>query len=93
MYQTCNASTISMKNLQHPCILHVFPLLTRHIAVVFEEWVTSLLRAQKSVEVLESRNGLYVLYMDRVMGGLTKLVGQVSALRKLNPGIFDALLH
>ncbi|MBA0784175.1 hypothetical protein Gotri_001768, partial [Gossypium trilobum] len=32
----------------------------RHIAGVFEEWVTSLLQARKSVEVLESRNGLYV---------------------------------
>ncbi|XP_039027967.1 protein MULTIPOLAR SPINDLE 1 [Hibiscus syriacus] len=61
--------------------------------VVFEEWVTSLLQAQKSVEALESRNGLYVLYMDRVIGELTKLVGQDSALQKLNPGIFDTLLH
>ncbi|XP_012464544.1 protein MULTIPOLAR SPINDLE 1 isoform X2 [Gossypium raimondii] len=59
---------------------------------VFEEWVTSLLQARKSVEVLESRNGLYVQYMDRVVGELSKLVGQSPALLKLNSGIFDALL-
>ncbi|MBA0752642.1 hypothetical protein Gogos_001449, partial [Gossypium gossypioides] len=56
----------------------------RHIAGVFEEWVTSLLQARKSVEVLESRNGLYVQYMDRVVGELSKLVGQSPALLKLN---------
>ncbi|XP_022755335.1 protein MULTIPOLAR SPINDLE 1 isoform X2 [Durio zibethinus] len=60
--------------------------------ILFEEWVTSLLQARKSVEVLESRNGLYVLYMDRVTGELAKLVGQVSSLQKLNSDIFDALL-
>ncbi|MBA0633197.1 hypothetical protein Godav_001821, partial [Gossypium davidsonii] len=56
----------------------------RHIAGVFEEWVTSLLQARKSVEVLERRNGLYVQYMDRVVGELSKLVGQSPALLKLN---------
>ncbi|KAJ6925200.1 hypothetical protein NC652_018211 [Populus alba x Populus x berolinensis] len=36
--------------------------------VLFEEWVTSVLHARKALELLESRNGLYVLYMDRVTG-------------------------
>ncbi|XWS73108.1 hypothetical protein CRYUN_Cryun02cG0097200 [Craigia yunnanensis] len=61
--------------------------------ILFEEWATSLLQARKSVEVLESRNGLYVLYMDRVTGELAKLVGKVLPLQKLNSDIFDALLR
>ncbi|KAF3452937.1 hypothetical protein FNV43_RR03370 [Rhamnella rubrinervis] len=36
--------------------------------MLFEEWVTSTLHAKKAVELLESRNGLYALYMDRVTG-------------------------
>ncbi|MBA0574472.1 hypothetical protein Golob_001667, partial [Gossypium lobatum] len=84
--------TISTKNVLDPCILHICSLHMRHIAGVFEEWVTSLLQARKSVEVLESRNGLYLQYMDRVVGELSKLVGQSPALLKLNSGIFDALL-
>ncbi|KAG6772237.1 hypothetical protein POTOM_023637 [Populus tomentosa] len=47
------------------------------IAVLFEEWVTSVLHSRKALELLESRNGLYVLYMDRVTGELAKHVGQV----------------
>ncbi|CAK7338168.1 unnamed protein product [Dovyalis caffra] len=55
--------------------------------VLFEEWVTSVLHARKAVELLESRNGLYVLYMDRVAGELAKHVGQVSSFQKLNQEI------
>ncbi|KAK1395855.1 Protein MULTIPOLAR SPINDLE 1 [Heracleum sosnowskyi] len=51
---------------------------------LLEAWVTSLLQAQKTVNLLESRNGLYILYMDRVIGEVTKIVGQVSSLQKLN---------
>lgn len=61
------------------------------IAELFEEWVTSVLHARKAVELLESRNGLYVLYMDRVTGGLTKQVSQASSLQKLNQAILDKL--
>ncbi|KAK2982639.1 hypothetical protein RJ640_007326 [Escallonia rubra] len=60
---------------------------------LFEEWVTSLPHARKALELLESRNGLYVLYMDRVIGEVTKLVGQVSSLHRLNPVIFDSLIR
>ncbi|GLT49573.1 hypothetical protein SLA2020_231220 [Shorea laevis] len=59
--------------------------------ILFEEWVTSVLHARKAVELLESRNGLYVLYMDRVTGELAKLIGQVSSLHMLNPDILDNL--
>ncbi|KAG6770158.1 hypothetical protein POTOM_025830 [Populus tomentosa] len=43
------------------------------IAVLFEEWVTSVLHARKALELLESRNGLYVLYMDRVTEDMTQM--------------------
>jgi hypothetical protein len=45
------------------------------------------------LELLESRNGLYVLYMDRVTGELAKQVGQSSSLQMLKPEILDNLFH
>ncbi|XP_074364795.1 protein MULTIPOLAR SPINDLE 1 isoform X2 [Apium graveolens] len=60
---------------------------------LLEVWVTSLLQAQKTLNLLESRNGLYILYMDRVIGEVTKIVGQVSSLQKLNGHVLDNLLH
>ena len=62
-------------------------------AGLFEEWATSVLHARKALQVLESRNGLYVLYMDRVIGDLAKQAGQVSSLQKLNPDIIANLLR
>ncbi|XP_054821049.1 protein MULTIPOLAR SPINDLE 1 isoform X3 [Prosopis cineraria] len=59
---------------------------------LLEDWVTSILHARKALELLESRNGLYVLCMDRVTGELAKQVGQVSYLQNLKPDIFNALL-
>ncbi|KAL5772935.1 hypothetical protein ACOSP7_012549 [Xanthoceras sorbifolium] len=59
---------------------------------LFEEWITSVLQARKAAELLESRNGLYVLYMDRVTGELAKQVSQVSSLQKINRDILDNLL-
>ncbi|GAV89920.1 hypothetical protein CFOL_v3_33331, partial [Cephalotus follicularis] len=47
----------------------------------------------KSVELLESRNGLYVLYMDRVIGVLAKQVGHVTSFRNLNPDILSNLFR
>ncbi|KDP38699.1 hypothetical protein JCGZ_04052 [Jatropha curcas] len=61
--------------------------------VLFEEWVISLLHARKALELLENRNGLYVLYLDRVMGQLAKQVGQVSPIPKLNQDILDNLFR
>lgn len=54
-------------------------------ADLLEEWVTSVFHARKALELLESRNALYVLYMDRVVGDLTRQMGQVSFLQKLRP--------
>ncbi|XP_068310862.1 protein MULTIPOLAR SPINDLE 1 [Pyrus communis] len=61
--------------------------------MLFEEWVASVLQARKALEVLESRNGLYVMYMDRVVGELARLVGQNMSLQKLNREVLDNLFH
>ncbi|KAA8535381.1 hypothetical protein F0562_030384 [Nyssa sinensis] len=60
---------------------------------LFEEWLTSVLHARKALELLESRNGLYVLYMDRVIGEVVRQVGQVSSLQKLNLDILNNLFR
>ncbi|KAK4415190.1 protein MULTIPOLAR SPINDLE 1 [Sesamum alatum] len=52
---------------------------------LLEEWVISIFHARKALELLESRNSLYMLYMDRVVGDLTRLLGQVSFVQKLRP--------
>lgn len=64
----------------------------RDLTVLLEDWVTSILHAKKGLELLESRNGLYLLYMDRVTGELAKRVGQVSSLQNFKPDIFNALI-
>ncbi|CAL0330416.1 unnamed protein product [Lupinus luteus] len=61
--------------------------------MLLEDWVASFIQARKAIELLESRNGLYMLYMDRITGELAKLVDQVSSLRKLKPDIFNGLFH
>nr|GLL20153.1 uncharacterized protein LOC109173102 [Ipomoea trifida] len=58
---------------------------------VLEEWVVSVVHARKALEVLECRSGLYVVYMDRVVGLVAKQVGQFSFLQKLNPQILANL--
>lgn len=62
------------------------------IAVVFEEWVASMVHARKALQVLESRNGVYVLYMERVIGELARHVGLNTSLHKLKREILDSLL-
>ncbi|GKC67627.1 protein multipolar spindle 1 isoform X2, partial [Tanacetum coccineum] len=58
---------------------------------LFEEWVTSILHARKGLQLLENRCGLYILYMDRVIGLMAKLVGQSTSLQKLNPNVLQNL--
>ncbi|WZZ31604.1 hypothetical protein YC2023_015005 [Brassica napus] len=60
--------------------------------VVFEEWIASVIHARKAVAALEERNGLYILYMDRVTGELAKRVGQVTSLPEVEPSILDKIL-
>lgn len=57
----------------------------------FEDWVSSLLHARKALEILESRNGLYVLYIDRVIGDVAKKAGQSSLLQRLKPNVGSSL--
>nr|XP_011463338.1 PREDICTED: uncharacterized protein LOC101292161 isoform X2 [Fragaria vesca subsp. vesca] len=59
--------------------------------VLFEEWVASVLHARKALELLESRNGLYALYMDRVIGELAKQVSLTMSLQKIKREILDKL--
>ncbi|KAK6136412.1 hypothetical protein DH2020_029833 [Rehmannia glutinosa] len=42
---------------------------------LLEEWVISIFNARRALELLESRNALYMLYMDRVVGDLTRRLG------------------
>ncbi|CAK9315088.1 unnamed protein product [Citrullus colocynthis] len=61
--------------------------------LLFEEWMISILHAKKALELLESRNGLYVLYMDRVTGELANQISNIRRLRELKPDIVDDLIH
>ncbi|XP_047326204.1 protein MULTIPOLAR SPINDLE 1 [Impatiens glandulifera] len=58
---------------------------------LFEDWVTSVLHARKRLEILESRNSLYMIYMDRVIGNMAKQVSHTFAFQKLNPNVLDKL--
>ncbi|CAI9787423.1 unnamed protein product [Fraxinus pennsylvanica] len=58
---------------------------------LLEEWTTSLCHARKALELLESRNALYILYMDRIIGDLSRQLGQVSFIQKLKPDILAKL--
>ncbi|CAH8366130.1 unnamed protein product [Eruca vesicaria subsp. sativa] len=60
--------------------------------VLFEEWIASVVHARKAVAALEDRNGLYLLYMDRVTGELAIRVGQVTSFREVEPSILEKLL-
>ncbi|XP_021814009.1 protein MULTIPOLAR SPINDLE 1 isoform X1 [Prunus avium] len=60
--------------------------------MVFEEWVASMVHARKALQILESRNGVYVLYMERVIGELARDVGLNMSLHKLKRETLDSLL-
>ncbi|XP_031387850.1 protein MULTIPOLAR SPINDLE 1 [Punica granatum] len=61
--------------------------------ILFEEWLISVVHARKAVELLESRNTLYILYMDRLIGQLAKQLDQISSLHQLNPDTLRNLFH
>ncbi|XP_051202705.1 protein MULTIPOLAR SPINDLE 1 isoform X2 [Lolium perenne] len=58
----------------------------------FEEWVRSILKARKDLEVLENINGLYVVYIERVVGRLAREVAPAAHQGKLNLDVFSKLL-
>lgn len=59
--------------------------------MLLEEWIASILHARKGLELLENRNGLYVLYIDRLIGDVAKRVGQSSFSQKLHEDIRSSL--
>ncbi|MED6107336.1 hypothetical protein PIB30_012985 [Stylosanthes scabra] len=61
--------------------------------VLLEDWVTSIIQAKKALELLENRNGLYVLYMDRVTGELAKQFGGASLQKLIKQDTFNSLLR
>ncbi|KAK9098157.1 hypothetical protein Syun_025202 [Stephania yunnanensis] len=56
---------------------------------LFEEWARSILQARKALSLLESRNGLYMLYMDRVIGELARQIDTISCIHTLDQGILE----
>ncbi|KAH6779367.1 hypothetical protein C2S52_010604 [Perilla frutescens var. hirtella] len=58
---------------------------------LLEDWVISVFHARKGLELLESRNAVYMLYMDRVVGELTRLLGRDPFLQMLKPDTLDRL--
>ncbi|XP_047947458.1 protein MULTIPOLAR SPINDLE 1 isoform X1 [Salvia hispanica] len=52
---------------------------------LLEDWVISVFRAGKALELLENRNAVYILYMDRVTGELTRLLGRDPFPQMLKP--------
>ncbi|CAL9161846.1 unnamed protein product [Musa hybrid cultivar] len=58
-------------------------------ARLLEEWVRSVIQARKVSELLESRNGLYTLYMERVVGELAKILSPLASQGKLDVDILS----
>uniref|UniRef100_A0A453RRQ2 Multipolar spindle 1 n=1 Tax=Aegilops tauschii subsp. strangulata TaxID=200361 RepID=A0A453RRQ2_AEGTS len=59
---------------------------------IFEEWVRSILKARKDLEVVENINGLYVVYIERVVGRLAREVAPAAYQGKLDLDVFSKLL-
>lgn len=59
---------------------------------IFEEWARSILKARKDLEVLENINGLYVVYIERVVGRLAREVVPAAHQGKLDLDVFSKLL-
>ncbi|WOL17294.1 hypothetical protein Cni_G26085 [Canna indica] len=59
---------------------------------LLDEWVRSVLHAQKTSELLESRIGLYTLYMERITGELAKILSPLARQGKLDLDILSSIL-
>ncbi|KAL6858716.1 hypothetical protein ACP4OV_017718 [Aristida adscensionis] len=59
---------------------------------LFEECARSILKARKDLQVLENMNGLYVVYIDRVVGRLAREVAPAAHQGKLDLEVFSKLL-
>jgi hypothetical protein len=58
----------------------------------FEECVRSILKARTDLQVLENMNGLYVVYIERVIGRLSMEVAPAAHHGKLDQELFTKLL-
>ncbi|KAJ0984901.1 hypothetical protein J5N97_003257 [Dioscorea zingiberensis] len=70
--------------------LHIWKTIEDFDWRLLEEWVRSVLQARNSLVLLESRNGLYVLYIERVIGEISKQLGPLQQ-GKLNLDILSNL--
>ncbi|CAO2207552.1 unnamed protein product [Urochloa humidicola] len=59
---------------------------------LFEECVRSILKARNDLQILENMNGLYVVYMERMVGRLAREVAPAAHQGKLDLEIFSKLL-
>ncbi|XP_068649321.1 protein MULTIPOLAR SPINDLE 1 [Aristolochia californica] len=59
---------------------------------LFEEWVRSFIQSQKALKLLEDRNGLYMIYMERIKGEMVKRFSSVSC-GVLPTDVLDSLLN
>ncbi|KZV29604.1 hypothetical protein F511_00882, partial [Dorcoceras hygrometricum] len=80
----------------HNCMYIITDHISRNKKIhrsrgILEHWVASIFNARQALELLEGRSALYMLYMDRVVGDLTRQLGRVSSVRKLQPDILAKL--
>ncbi|KAL6661982.1 hypothetical protein ACP70R_001366 [Stipagrostis hirtigluma subsp. patula] len=59
---------------------------------LFEECARSILKARRDLQVLENMNGLYVVYIERVVGRLAREVAPAAHQGKLDLEVFSKLL-
>ncbi|KAG9455905.1 hypothetical protein H6P81_000413 [Aristolochia fimbriata] len=60
---------------------------------LLEEWVRSILQSQKVLKLLEDRNGLYMIYLERIKGEIVKRLSSVSSEGILPMDVLDSLLN
>lgn len=59
---------------------------------LFEECTRSILKARNDLQILENMNGLYVVYIERVVGRLARDVAPAAHQGKLDLEVFSKLL-
>ncbi|CAO2190343.1 unnamed protein product [Urochloa humidicola] len=59
---------------------------------LFEECVRSILKARNDLQILENMNGLYVVYIERMVGRLAREVAPAAHQGKLDLEVFSRLL-
>ncbi|KAK8460891.1 hypothetical protein SEVIR_2G411800v4 [Setaria viridis] len=59
---------------------------------LFEECARSILKARNDLQILENMNGLYVVYIERIVGRLAREVAPAAHQGKLDPEVFSKLL-